>query len=84
MELQNFFYTVAIIFMVLAIGLILSIAIVFFMVYQKLSRLHNLVEKKFLGLIAPAEVAVEVGSTVAKAAAKKVKEILEPKDKSED
>ncbi len=77
MELQTTFYFIGIIFMVLAIGLILMIAIIFFMVYQKIAKLHELVEKKIIHLIAPAEIAVGVGSAVAKTALKKVKDMMD-------
>jgi len=77
MDIQELFYTVGVIYMIMSIALILMIAIIFYLVYRKVSDLHNLIQNKILRFVEPAEIAVGVGATVAKTALKKVQKFMD-------
>jgi uncharacterized membrane protein len=79
MDLQNTFYTLAIIFMILGIILLIGIAVLLFYIKNKISDIHENVNQKINKFVEPAEIAMGIGSVVAEGAAKKVRKLLKGK-----
>lgn len=79
MDLQNTFYTLAIIFMVLGIVLLIGIAVLLFYIKNKIAEIHENVNDKINKFVEPAEIAMGMGSVIAEGAAKKVRKLLKRK-----
>ncbi len=82
MALQNTFYVIGIVYMSLGIVVFLMGAIILYMVYSKVSQLHDLVAHKFAHLIEVIELAAGAGA-IAKTAIKSVKKIIESDEKED-
>lgn len=77
MNIQDIFYSLGIVFMVLAIGILITIGIVLWTIKKKVTYIHNLIETNIQRFSDnSADVAMEIGSKMANMAVKKVKESL--------
>jgi len=75
MNVQDIFYTLGIVFMVLGIGILVTIGLVLWTIMRKVTYIHNLIETNIQRFSDnSAEVAMEIGSKMANVAVKKVKE----------
>ena len=83
MSLQDWFYLVGIIYMIGGILLVFFIAIIFYLVYRKIDGLHDYLTGKIEAIAHPAELAVGIGSGVAKTAIKGVRKIIDREKKNE-
>lgn len=81
MSLQEWFYIFGIIFMVVFIALMISIGVIFFLLYQRVTSLQRLAVNRLGSLVEPAEIAISTGAKVARNAANKVRDILENRKK---
>lgn len=86
MTLQNIFYILAIICMLLALGILIAIAILVFYIKKKITQIHNQIENKIntltRGILQPSDVAVGVGSKVAEIALDTVKGMFRKRKKT--
>lgn len=80
MDVQNIFYTVGIIFMILAIVLMIIIGYVLFVIKQRITQLTQTFEERIQAVTHfvddPADAAMSIGSIVADTAVKKVKKLF--------
>ena len=75
MNVQDVFYTLGIIFMVLGIGILVTIGLVLWTIMRKVTYIHNLIETNIQRFSDnSADVAMEIGSKMANVAVRKVKE----------
>lgn len=78
MDLQTTFYTLGIIFMSLSILLFISMLVLVFYIWRKVSRMQQVIEEKIDDFVSrPAEIAGEIGASLVNKAVKKAKSFLE-------
>ena len=75
MNVQDIFYSLGIVFMVLGIGILVTIGVVLWTIMRKVTYIHNLIETNIQRFSDnSADVAMEIGSKMANVAVKKIKE----------
>ena len=75
MNVQDVFYSLGIVFMVMGIGILVTIGVVLWTIMRKVTYIHNLIETNIQRFSDnSADVAMEIGSKMANVAVKKVKE----------
>lgn len=78
MDLQTTFYSLGIIFMSLSILLFVSMLVLVFYIWRKVSRMQQVIEEKIDDFVSrPAEIAGEIGASLVNKAVKKAKSFLE-------
>jgi len=75
MSVQDIFYALGIIFMVLGIGILVTIGLVLWTIMRKVTYIHNLIETNIQRFSDnSADVAMEIGSKMANVAVNRVKQ----------
>lgn len=82
MDLQNTFYVLAIIYMVLGIVILIGIGVGIFFIKKKIDEIQKMIQEKINAFSQPAEMAMNMGSVVAGAAIEKVKSMISGRKKS--
>lgn len=84
MSLQELFYLVAIIFMIISAIVVMSIGITFFLLYRQVGRIQQSIAQKISLIAHPAELMLGAGALVAEKTVRKVQGLLNSNKKPQN